>query len=432
MRTNLFTLSLLVLSLSVSSQDYQLFNAGSKKVFTTFPEAGVTFSLSFDSAVQFGVDSVYYPYRSVEDEFIDADSCMFWGGPICRPQTKPIWIGTEVVKKPADSYQFTTNAGLSLIFNFGLLPGEDSQFFEDDVQRFKISAENPDTMNVCGQVDSVKFFRITHTDIQGNIIESELNNQLIILGKDFGLIRFFLVDSFPQVLQPITLLGNSSPEAGLLRITNELIYDHQPGDEIQFHDIFYRQYGPPFENYDRFIKYTFLSRTDNSDTISYTIARFTFYQDSLNGVLDTIQMTYLKNEVLATVPFEKPDTLWFLMNRNLYLDDYFGLPLWSYRESPEHLVFCGADNCWGPYDTNGPPLEGEIIYVIGLGEYLNQGYQFGAPPNGYSYSKRIVYFKKNGTDYGNEVIVSIKPSPLPEAGFSVYPSPVGNMLYVKT
>jgi hypothetical protein len=70
MRTTLFALFLLALSLGASSQDYQLFNAGSKKVFTTFPDAGLAYSLAFDAAVQSGVDSVYYPYRDIEDEYM--------------------------------------------------------------------------------------------------------------------------------------------------------------------------------------------------------------------------------------------------------------------------------------------------------------------------------------------------------------------------
>lgn len=427
----IFTLVLLLPLLTVSGQNYRLFNAGSVKVFTTFPDAGPTFSLAFDSVSQTGGDSVYYPYRSVADEYIPADSCTFWGSPDCRPQTKPIWAGAEVVNFSSNHYRLITNAGDTLLFDFGLLPGGNATFYEDEVQRFKLFALNRDTISILGQVDSVMPFRIAHTDIQGNTIESALNNQLVILGRDFGLIRFFLVDSFPQVLQPIVLLGNSAPEAGLIKLNYEMVFDHQSGDEIQYHDFFNRPYGPPGDNYDRFIKHTFLSRTDNAETVSYTVARFTFYLDSLTGIYDTIQLTYQKNEILAHAPYEKPDTLMFLEKRSLYLDNYFGLPLWSYSVKPENLVYCGMENCWGNYDTQGPPVEGELITVAGLGVYLNSGYQFGAPPYGYSYAKMIVYFKKDGISYGDEVVVGIDGHPL-TGEFEIYPNPAGDRLFVKT
>lgn len=424
-----FITAMLISVSTVSGQNYKLFNADSRMVFSEFPVADSSYSLSFDSVAVTGFDSVYMPYRIVEDEFVETENCEFWGGSSCRQQIKPIWSGHKIIADMTGRYRFFTNMGDTLSLDFGLEPGGTSVFYEDGTQQFQIISEGTDTMTVPGLVDSVKLFRILHTDLQGNTINSVLNNQLIITGKQFGLIRFFRIDLFPQLLQPIAVLGKTSPEAGLAKLTNEMIFDHQPGDEIQYHDFFNRPYGPPGENYDRYIKHIFLARSDTPELIIYTVARFTFEADSAIGVHDTIVLSYPRSEVLAGIPFDKPDTMAILQSRTLYINEYFGLSCWSYRVKPEHLVYCGADNCWGDYDTQGPPVEGELIRVVGLGVYLDSSYQFGAPPYGYSYAKRIIYFKKDGISNGNEVIVGIDRLPL-NGKFEIYPNPAGDRLQI--
>lgn len=425
------TIILLLTSVLASGQNYKLFNAGSVKLFTTWPDAGQTFNLAFDSVSGSGNDSLFYPYRIVEQGFLPSETCQFWGPPDCRMQSKPIWAGSQILAGESGNYMFFTSSGDTLNFNTRTLPGNTSLLYEDDSQRFNLQAQDRDIMDILGITDSVASFRILHTDLQGIPINSQLNNQLLIIGKLSGLVRFFEVDSFPQVLQPINILGNSFPEAGLIRLTYGMIYDHQPGDEIEYLDTYNRPYGPPWENYTRYIKHVFLTRVDNEDTLSYSVARFTFYQDSLDVVSDTIQLTYQKNAIFSFSPYDKPEPDMFLEKKHLYLDTYFGLPLWSYQVEPEHLVYCVEDNCWGQYDTQGPPVETNVIHVLGLGEYLNSGWQFGAPPYGYGYGKRIIYFKKNGLEYGNEVVVGTTQHPLPQNGLTVYPNPAGDKLFIR-
>ncbi len=216
-----------------SAQNYSLFNSASKKVFTEFPAADSTYSIAFDTVLAIGSDSVYQPYYGVEDYVITSENCEFWGPPECKPQTKPIWIGQKVVSDNGSNYWFFNNQGDTLKFSFGIQTGETSLFYEDGSQRFHILSEGADTMTVIGLVDSIQTYRILHTDLQGNTINSALNNQAIIIGKDLGMIRFFQVDLFPEVLNPLAILGNSSPETGLYKLTNAMIYDHQPGDVIQ-------------------------------------------------------------------------------------------------------------------------------------------------------------------------------------------------------
>jgi hypothetical protein len=426
-----FILVFAISSFWTTAQNYPLFGSASMKVFTEFPVADSTYSLSFDSVHAAGSDSVFYPYYGVEDYYFTSENCQFWGPPDCRPQIKPIWIGRKIIADNGGNYWFFNNQGDTLKFDFGIQIGGTSLFYGDMFQHFRLLSEGADTMTLLGLLDSVKIYRILHTDPQGNTINSALNNQTIIIGKDFGLVKFFQVNQFPEVLNPLALLGNSSPDAGMYKITNAMIYDHQPDDEIEYFDSYSRPSGPPSQNYQRYIKHTFLSRNESDSTISYQVARFTFYKDSLNGVSDTIQLNYQKEEVLAQIPYDTPGTNWILENRSLYIDSYWGLPLWSYRVVPEHLVYCEAENCWGQYDSQGPPQEADDIYTLGLGIYLHSGWQIGPPPNGYGFSKRIVYFKKNGISYGNEVVVGIRQY-LPAEKMEIYPNPASDKLFIKT
>ncbi|MHC1776833.1 MAG: T9SS type A sorting domain-containing protein [Lentimicrobium sp.] len=432
MKNKLFTLFLLVLTLPASTQNYKLFNAGSKMVFTEYPVADSSFSVAFDTAITTGSDSVYFPYCGVDDSYITSENCQFWGAPECSPQIKPIWIGRKIIYDNGSSYLFFNNLGDTLNFNFGLQTGETSLFYEDAIQRFQLFSEGPDTITSLGLVDSARIYRILHTDLQGNVINSALNNQAIIIGKNFGLIRFFQVDQFPGVLKPLVILGNSSPESGMFKLTNAMIYDHQPGDEIQYREWFYREGGPPYENYDRFIKYSYLNRTDTQDSIIYLVTRTVFEMGASNEVTTSLTLKYSREGSIAVVPYDKIYPDYIINNRYLKIVDYCGLPLWTYSNKPKYLVYCSEENCWGPMDVPGPPPIEETRYVAGLGLYLDRSYLFGFPPSGYDYWKGIVYFKKNGQSCGQEVIVGLNTQPLPDYSVNIFPNPAGKKLFIKT
>ncbi len=431
MNNKLFTLFLLALTLSASAQNYKLFNAGTKKVFTEYPVTDSSYSIAFDSAAVSGSDSIYFPYTGIEDQFMEVSNCMFWGGPMCRQQNKPTWPGLKIISESDGRYLFFNNPGDTLFFDFALLPGASSLFFEDDQQRFMLLAEDADTMNILGIIDSVRYFRILHTDLQGNPINSLLNNELIILGKQLGLARFFRIDLFPQVLQPLTILGNSSPETGLVRLTHEMIYDHQPGDEIQYREWFDNFGGPPAVNYQRFTKYVFLERSNSPDTITYRVKRSVFEMGSDVMLTDTILLQYRRGVVLAEIPYDYIDQNNRMEYRVLDMADYCGLSMWTYTTKPEYLMYCAEDNCWGVYDTQGPPPVGETRVVAGLGLYLDVSTVISPPPYGYSSGKEVVYFKKNGISCGQEVIVGVENQPLIDHSVAIFPNPAGDFLYIR-
>ncbi|MBK6967348.1 MAG: T9SS type A sorting domain-containing protein [Bacteroidales bacterium] len=431
MRTKLIALFLFALTLSASAQNYKLFNAGSRMVFTEYPVADSSYSLAFDTVTTTGSDSVYFPYCGVDDSYITSENCQFWGPPECSPQIKPIWIGRKILTANGRVYLFFNNQGDTLNFDFGLQTGETSLFYEDAIQRFQLFSEGPDTITSLGMVDSARIYRILHTDLQGNVMNSALNNQEIIIGKYIGLIRFFQVDQFPAVLKPLGILGNSSPESGMFKLTNALIYDHQPGDEIQYNEYHFIPDGPPYENYDRFIKYVYVDREDTQDSIIYLVNRTVFDMGESNEVTTSLTLKYSRNGFIAVVPYDKIYPDYIIHNRYLKIVDYCGLPLWTYSIKPQYLTYCGEENCWGPMDIPGPPPNEETSYVAGLGLYLDESYIF-IPNWEYYQGKKITYFKKNGITCGEEAIVGLNNQPLPDYSVNIFPNPAGDKLFIKS
>lgn len=417
-------------SLWATAQDYALFNSNSRKVFTGFPNADSTFSLAFDSVRSMGSDSVYYPYYGVEDYYFSSENCQFWGGPECRPQTKPIWIGQKIITDNSGNFWFFNNQGDTLKFNFGTQTGGTSLFYEDEVQRFQLFSEGADAMTVLDLIDSVKIYRILHTDLQGNTINSALNNQTIIIGKDFGLVRFFQVDQFPDLLKPLALLGNSSPEAGLYKLTNAMIYDHQPGDEIQYQEYFSSYNSPPYDHYNRFVKYVYIDRQDTQDSIIYLLTRTVFDMGETNATTTTLYHKYPRNGFIAELPYDKIYPGYIMSHRYLKLVDYCGLPLWTYSIKPEYLTYCSEENCWGTFDIPGPPPFEETRYVAGLGLYLDESY-IPYPNWDYNRMEKITYFKKNGITCGEEVIVGLNNPRQVNNLFSISPNPVTDKLFLQ-
>jgi len=430
---NLLTLSIVFLSLFSTAQDYKLFHAGSNKLYTSYPIAGLTSGIAFDSVVMIGNDSVYFNYTAINNEIeLESDTCQFWGGPYCNQQDRPLWFGSRIIFDNSGIYSFITGQDDTLTFNFDLLQGDSSLFYQDSSQYFYIVFEGADTSTILNIPDSAKYFRISNYDISGNTINSVLNNEKIIIGKEMGLAGFFRINSFPLVQQPVSLIGNISPASGFISLTNEMVYDHQVGDEIQYLDQYSNYGGPPWLNYTNYIKHTFLERIDNQDSIIYTVERSTYKTDSNLLLQDTIVLKYKRNTIIAESPFDKLDQEHSLLLTSFYAADYCDLNAWTYKRDAKYKIYCPADNCWGSYDIPGPPPNEETIYVCGLGLYRDISALSAPPPEGFSHFTGIIYFKKDGIECGEEVIVNVNDQVIPASGFSVYPNPANDQLYVRT
>lgn len=422
----IITILLITCSTVIFAQDYKLFNSISKKLFSTYPEKSSTYSLSFDMSTSVGTDSVYYNFFKIEDLNFYSYNCDFWVGPECYKQNIPVWIGAKIEYDNIYSYNFFPDNGDTIHFDFTPVPGDTSVFYVDTIQRFSLIYEGMDTITVLSYSDSARIFKIQHTDLEGNEINSQLNGQNIIIAKDLGLIRFFQIDDFPQVLNPISLIGQENPNLGIFNITNEMLYDFQPGDEIQHRIAKYYSYGPPSWSWTKYVRHIILGRTETIDSIIYEIDELIFYEDSSLLLSNIITESYYKHDIFAQLPFEKfnGDYQWFTLH------DYCDLSLWTYKfEAENWLEYCEIDDVWGYFDTNGPPPTNETTWVLGLGVYDSYGVSYNGNMDYHSSHHEIVYFKKDDIICG-EIIVSESENETYSQDFLVYPNPVNDLLNI--
>jgi len=404
-------------------QEYKLFHSGSILLYTSDTLPKPTFGIAFDSVHLSGTDSIYFNYTFMRWELFQSDTCEFWPGNSCYPQEIPSWIGKKAIYDNVGKYSFITSDNDTIILDFNTLIGDSLSFYEDAEQQFFMIANGIDTSTILDVFDSVRSYSIAHYDYLGNTINSPLNGKIIAVGKNIGLIDFFRIDSFPDVLEAVSLIGHIGYSSGLIALTNEVVYDHQPGDIIQYHDFKIRWDGPPWENYNNYVTHTFIERWDTQDSIIYLVERLTYNTDSVHLMLDTIKLKYKKDKIIAQAPFNKINQAHILITSRFYKPEYCGLPLWTYQAIPEYLVYCEWDNCWGPYDIPGPPPSEEEKYVCGLGLYLDRSSIFAPPPEGYTFYRGIVYFMKNDVECGNQVIVNIENPLFSESEILIYPNP---------
>jgi len=430
-----FILSLLMISMFSFSQEYKLFNASAHKVFTNYPLPDSTLSIAFDSVCMVGTDSVYYNFTQPGNMIISSN-CQFWGPPECTKQDRPTWLGSKISYNNSGSYKFYTNSDDILNFNFSATAGQPTLFYESATEKFYYTFTKTDTIKISDIIDSARFYTVSHTNISGTPINSTLNGKNIIIGKNLGLIQFFQVDAFPQVLNPVFLLGQQYPELGFYTLTNEMLYDYAIGDVIQYHEKQHYNYGPPQWNYDRFIRFTIVNKSVTTDSVIYTANKYEFDKGASSASNESVMLKYKTHEIVTQIPYEYTDPNSYLfVNRSMRFDDYCGVKRWTYREKPAYgLGYCENENCWGARDVPGPPPFEETIYTCGLGVYKSEYSEFAFYPTdpGRDYLKEMIYYKKNGVSCGSETFVGLDNNPASDDLLTIYPVPASEFLTVET
>src|SRR5690606_15693665 len=83
--------------------------------------------------------------------------------------------------------------------------------------------------------DNIFQYHLAHLDSEGETLVTVLHDAPITLGDQLGAIHFMRIDSFPQVIQPIQLIGHSGAQAGMYYVRKADIYDFQIGDVFQYY-----------------------------------------------------------------------------------------------------------------------------------------------------------------------------------------------------
>jgi hypothetical protein len=410
--------------IGIAAQSFSPFEPSSRKLFGATQAFAQPYEIAFDSTIVEDGITTYHNYKTTQDT-LSPSNCGWWGAPECIRQDKPTWIGPRIVKDDQGVHRFFTALGDTLTLHFSSVPGSQTLIYEDEDQRFLLSYSGEFATNILGITESIRRWTVLHQDIDEQPINSSLNNAFVEVGENVGLVRFFRVDSFPLVLEPVEMLGQMEPPLGLYRITQASLHDHQPGDEIQKHHYAFHYTGPPTQNYDFFQTTRILSRQDTPENVSYEVEISTFHMGGATENVQNATLSYSKTEVVSELPFTRFDGTQPILR----VEDYCGLPLLTYRTFfNTGLGYCTEENCWGPYDTNGPPPNGTTALVTGLGAYESSSYVWS--PTGFSMNTRIIHFIKNGVPCGTEAIVGLGEHTATNTGLLLAPNPAQDRVHL--
>lgn len=445
--TAIVSLIIALCTTDLSAQVFAPFRVHTKALYTTAPEAGHTSSLYFTASGFINADSIFLPAKTFDPSDAEgmiepgSNNCEidFWGsGGNCHLQNVSMWLGSEMRKIGDSVYRYATSTGEHLFFDFDLAEGESALVYENSDFQLLLVGEGEGTGTYLGIDQNTANYRLEMIDTQGNAIESPLNNAPITLSAELGAIDFMRIDSFPQIMQPVTLAGHVGAEAGVYTVKASEIYDFEEGEVFQY----YRtgNYDDPFVTESYYETRTAASRSETESEIIYT---FNIHRFKIDGSLDsnfTETQTVSKNEHIADVPFEIQEqgdlndpyfTNGFKFQSLRFNSDICGSGYsFTTRNSSYYTCPPPGGTCYGNPQNIAPgewqPLPAEHHYSPGMGEvFMFRGWEIVSEISG-SETNELIYALKNGEACGEQVILSTSNHRPGRQLLKLYPNPASS------
>ncbi len=443
MKNHILTLLFLALASAAMAQPFSLFSENTAKDFAPLTETWErNYSLKIDSLFQNeGISEFFLHTVMNENETADFDpgsgeqfECDIALG--CYKNSGATGFGAKVYSSGSGNYVFINPSGDTLHFDFTT---DSTVFFENSQEVYALVFEDQSEQTVIGITEQVRSYRIAHYDTGGIEIASPLHGYVISIGESIGLIDFFLVDEFPQIEIPLTLIGDSALDQSLSVLTGEMIYDFEAGDTIQY-KMTYFQFNPstadgPIQE-TSYKNHIYLSRVDEADSLRYTVLNQTFDEGETNLEEWIEEQVFARFDTLSALPFY----------RRRFTDGYQDA---SYQESlfkrelcdgirigirgiSGPFRYCENYNAWCGFDTDGPPEITRFEYVPGLGRIFHE-----VARNGFGtvttrvQTTEMIYFSKGGIGCGIEAILSAENADHPGQTITVYPNPTRNHFRIR-
>ena len=395
----IFVLLLTIVTLKARAHDYQTVYAHRVALFGNSDNR--IKGLRVDS-VKVASDTTLYPFATIQEVSVG-----------CISPYKASWIGEKVTLKPNGTNLLFNREGDTITLKTQTRLNETWIAFQRaDTFRVEASVQSVELENFLGLSDSVKtiFFRVI--DQQGNTVDHALNKLKVKISKMYGFIETLNFYLFPdlfarspnEMLKSYTLEGLTDPKMGVQNLIWFEVNDFNPGDElhVQEHNFGDSHFYLPIREYDNRCIYKYLERVDYADSIVYRYARKqsiqTIYTDSatLETHNDTLNSVVLANPDFDKLPGEpiiSPDYAYQMYMRN----DEFRMKI---SPSGMNELYVDNGNCWS--EIAGEGCLPEKRYIAGLGGpyYSCSGYV------GESEERKLVYFKKGGTEWGERLVIT--------------------------
>ena len=195
---------------------------------------------------------------------------------------RPSWLGdtlqilsdgTELFHNK-DGVLITLKPQTELLGTWNVFELPDDAYFEAIVSAITYD-------EILGQMDSVKTISFQAKDSAGMNISHEMNDSTIEISQNLGFVKACDIYHFPEVKEPILLIGLTDPDLGEPLLNTRTIFDFNIGDERHYVDDHW------FEATD-YSRWIVLNREDiTPDSVVYTFDRYRVHKygyDDDNGV----------------------------------------------------------------------------------------------------------------------------------------------------
>jgi len=410
-------LLIIIVALKAWAHDYQTVYADRIALFNNADNR--IKGLRVDS-VKVPADTILYPFATIQEVSHDG----------CSSPYKASWIGEKVMIKPDGINLFFNRDGDTITLKTQSWLNESwIAFHRADTFRVEASVQAVTLENVLGVNDSVKTIGFRVVDQQGNTVAHALNSLKVKISKRYGFVETLNLYLFPDIfvrsphdmLMSYTLVGLTDPKVGLQNLRWFEVYNFNPGDEVhvQEHNFGDPNFYLPIREYDNRCIYKYLERADFADSIVYRYTRKqsikTVYADSttLETYNDTLHSVVLANPDFDKLPGEpifNDGSAHVMFMRN----DEFRMKI---IPSMMDELYVGSGNCWSTITGEGCLPEKRYIDGLGGPYYSCHGYV------GNSEERKLVYYKKGDTEWGEKLIITGVPDSKSNEGLRVFPNP---------
>lgn len=418
MRICLFFISVLFISHSANAQADFLFPQDTTAVFYDVEEDRF-FTAYVETSTE---DTLGVQFNFKADFLADWTTSMCWDTYCDASNSRPGAFGRSYTATNESTHIFMNSEGDSLVFNFDLMLGE-SSIFSNGTADYFITRMADGYSNDWILGESVLNFEITAMmDYQE--ISTPFSGQVISIGAETGLHKFFNIQEFPDNYHPVELRGNTMLQAGIVPFTFKQAHDFQLAEVYQYE----RSSNTPGGYSSSLDTYTIMSREDGEGSVMYQIQKqstTTLYMVDYVDIIPpeiiiseptNMELSYYDEQIAPNLygpryPAQGVSGYGILEHEELYGEERVQLTVGI----DEGYAPCDDDpNCF--FSTWIPSYRYKR-YIPGLGrvyEYFVDG--------SYGWTEELVYFEKDGIIWGGDA-TSVETNDFDAIHLQAFPNP---------
>lgn len=442
----LFSLFVILLPHYLFSQNYKVVS----DVLPSFYQAdngyyysNTTMAFAIDTFTVHGSDTLFLTFTALRDS---SD----WFMDVCLDSLAGSVMGRRLLQQNDRTVLFNAWGDSIFVYQNTVVGDRWNYYKYGDGSNLEAEHVESRKQEVVGVFDSVKVFELVHKNIDGGVIEDEINGLQVQLSKQFGFIETFDNYLFPKDTSKRVLIGCENPRLGAQNINAHSIFDFEVGDEFHLYNedlYWYFDITDTAYNIDHGKKKwtirNVMQRINYDDSVTYEFYDCSRVFDYLNRECDTIYQT---ETVFETIVFDSilpgildAYTYQYIDNEayggDLYFEIIQGMSTMLMRQvkgitSDSYMKY---DSCILRSLFDPCCLTDEFVDGCG-GPYFKWSNWFDRTTE-----NKLLYFNKNGKKGGvpvaedcEDLSTLVSENSNIDASISVFPNPFTSELKIQT